>query len=141
MLGLYEGIKLGSTDGEVIGTILGDKDVIPLELDIGTYMGSIDGPFDGSDDRKVEIIFLGDSLGSTDGKILSSDEGIKLVSTDSKVVCNILGDIDVITLGVDVGTYLSSLDRWFDGYNVGKLEGIFIGASLESTYGKVVGSD
>ena len=31
-----EGIKLGSTDGKVIGTIFGDVDGITLELDVVT---------------------------------------------------------------------------------------------------------
>ena len=36
---------------------------------------------------------LGVSLGSTDGKVLGSDEGIKLGSTDGKVLGTILLDL------------------------------------------------
>ena len=47
---------------------------------------------------------LGFLLGSTGGKALGSDEGIKLVSNDGKVLGTILGNLDGITLGLDVGT-------------------------------------
>ena len=47
---------------------------------------------------------IGDSLGSTDGKVLGSDEGIKLEISDGKVLVTILGNIDGITLGLGVGT-------------------------------------
>ena len=57
---------------------------------------------------------LGCSLGYTDGKVLGSGEGIKLVYNDGKVPVNILGNVDEITLELDVGTELGSLDRSFD---------------------------
>ena len=41
---------------------------------------------------------------STDIKVLWSDEGIKLGSTDAKLFNTILGDLCGITLGIDVGT-------------------------------------
>ena len=44
------------------------------------------------------------SLGSTDGKVLVSDEGIKLGIFDCKLVGTILGNIDVITLALNVVT-------------------------------------
>ena len=69
---------------------------------------------------------LGDSLGSTDGKVLGSDEGIKLGLSHGKVIGTILGNGDVITLGIDVGPYLGSLDRSVDGANDGKLKGLLI---------------
>ena len=47
-LGSYEGIQLGSTDGKVLGPILGNVDRITLGLDIGTGMVSLDGSFYGS---------------------------------------------------------------------------------------------
>ena len=34
--GSYEGIKLGCTDGKVIGAILGNLDGIILRIDVGT---------------------------------------------------------------------------------------------------------
>ena len=51
-----------SIDGEVIDNVLGDSHGITLGLDVGTYMCSLDGPFDGSNDVNFEGIFLGDSL-------------------------------------------------------------------------------
>ena len=57
--------------------------------------------------------------------MLGSDEGIKLGSADGKVLGTILGNIYVITLGIDLGTDLVSLNGSLDGYNYGKLEGIF----------------
>ena len=68
------------------------------------------------------MVFLLDSLGSTDGKVFGSEEGIKLVSIDGKVLGNILGNIYAITLGLDVGANMGSLDGSFDGFNDGKLE-------------------
>ena len=41
MLGSYEGIKLGLSDGKVFGTILGNVDAITLEIDVGTDLGSL----------------------------------------------------------------------------------------------------
>ena len=41
---------------------------------------------------------------STDGKVLGSAKGIELGSTEGKVIGNILGNVDEITLGLDVGT-------------------------------------
>ena len=46
-------------------------------------MGSLYGSFDASNDGNLEGLLLGDSLGSTGVKVLGSDEGIKLGSTDS----------------------------------------------------------
>ena len=43
MLGYDEGIKIGSTDGKFIGTILGNVDGITLFLDNETELGSLDG--------------------------------------------------------------------------------------------------
>ena len=42
----------------------------------------------------------------------------------------ILANVDVITLGLDVGTKLGSLDESFDGSSVGKLEGLLLVDSL-----------
>ena len=51
---------------------------------------------------------LGDSLVSTDGKVLGSDEAIKLGSTHVKVLCISPVNIDGITLVLDVGTEMGS---------------------------------
>ena len=53
---------------------------------------------------------LGGSLEYNYGKVLGSDEGIKLVSTDGKVLGTILESVDESTLGLDIGTYLGFLD-------------------------------
>ena len=55
--------------------------------------------------------------------MIGSDDGIKLGSTDGKVLSTIPGIFYGITLGIDVGIDLGSLDRSFDGFNDGKLEG------------------
>ena len=39
MIGCNEEIKLGSDDGKVLGTILGNVDVITLGIDVGTDLG------------------------------------------------------------------------------------------------------
>ena len=66
-------------------------------------------------------------MGSTDDKVLGSDEGIKLGLFYSKVFDTILGNVDKITLGLDVGPDLGYLDRSFDCSNDGKLEGLLLG--------------
>ena len=63
-------------------------------------------------------------MGSTDGKVLWYDEGIKLGSTSGKVLVNILGNVYGITPGLDVGTNLGYLDGSFDVFNDGKLKGL-----------------
>ena len=69
---------------------------------------------------------LGGTLGSTDGKVLGSDEDIKMGSTDGKLFGTILVNVDRITFVIDVGTRLGSLDGSFDGYSYGNLEGLFL---------------
>ena len=54
-------------------------------------------------------------MGSTDGKVPGSDEGIKLELYDGKVLGNIIGKVDVITLGLDVRTDMGSFDGSNDG--------------------------
>ena len=56
-------------------------------------------------------------MGYTDGKVLGYDEGIKMGSTDDKVFGNIIGNVDIITLGLYIGTELGFLDGSFDGSN------------------------
>ena len=58
MLGSDEGIKLGSTGGKFIGTILVNLYVITLGLGVGIELSSLDGSFDGSKDVKIEGLFL-----------------------------------------------------------------------------------
>ena len=65
---------------------------------------------------------MGDSLRYNDGKVLGSDEDIKLRLSGDKVVGNIVGNVYVITVGIDIGTELGSLDVSFDGSNDEKLD-------------------
>ena len=104
-------------------------------------MGSLDESFSGSNDDKLDVLFLVDSRVYTDDKALSSDEGIKLGLSGGKVLGTILGNVNIITLGVDIVTYMSPLDESFGGSNDGNLEGLFLGESLGYTYGKVLGAD
>ena len=67
-------------------------------------MSSLYGVFDCFNDGKFKIIIILGTFVSTDSKVLGSDEGIKLGSTGGKLLGTILGDTDVITLGLDVGT-------------------------------------
>ena len=73
---------------------------------------------------------LGYSLIYTNGKVLGSYEVIKLGSFDREVIGTLLGNIDGITLEIDFGTELDSLDGSFYGYNDGKLEGLLLGDLL-----------
>ena len=83
---------------------LGNVDGITFGIDGETQIDSLYGSFDGSIDVKAEELFLGDSLGSTDNKVLGSDEGIKLGSSGGKLLVIIPVNVDGITLGLDVGT-------------------------------------
>ena len=58
-------------------------------------MGSLDGYFDGSNDGKLEGLYLGCSLVKTDGKVPGSDEVIRLGLFDGKVIGTILGNVDI----------------------------------------------
>ena len=53
-------------------------------------------------------MFLGDLLIFTCGKILGSDEGIKLGLSDGGFIVTILVNVYGITLGVYFGTYIGS---------------------------------
>ena len=58
--------------------------------------------------------------------MLGSDEGIKLVSTDGKLLGTILGYLSGITLEIDVVIELYSLNVPFGGYNDVNLEGLLL---------------
>ena len=62
--------------------------------------------------------------------MLGSDEGIKLGLSGGKAIGNILGNVDVIILGIDVGIEPCSLDGYFGGSNNVNLEGLSLGYSL-----------
>ena len=74
----------------MIVAILGNLYGITLGVDVGIDLVSLDRSFDGSNDDKLEGLFLVDSLVLSDDKLLGSDEGIKLVSTYGKVIGTIL---------------------------------------------------
>ena len=59
VLGSDEGIKLGLSYHIVFVTILGNVDGIILGIDAGTELGYLDGPFDGSNDEKLEVLLIG----------------------------------------------------------------------------------
>ena len=103
----------------MLGTVLGYVDGIKLGIDVGTYLGSLDGSFDGSNDAINEALLLKCSLLYTDGKVLGYNEVIKLVSTDGKAFDTIFGNVDGITLVIDIGTEIGSLDGSFDILNDG----------------------
>ena len=64
---------------------------------------------------------LGGSRDSTDGKVIGSDEGIKLGLSGGKLIGDIFGNACRITFGIDVVIDLSSLDGSYDGFNDVKL--------------------
>ena len=51
---------------------------------------------------QLEVLLFGNSLVYTDDKLLGYYEGIKLVSNDGKGIGTILGNVDLITLGLEV---------------------------------------
>ena len=62
----------------------------------------------------------------TDGTVLGSDEGIKLLLSGGEVPGAILVNTDGIMLGIDDGTDLESIDGSFDGSIDGNIEGLLI---------------
>ena len=57
------------------------------------------------------------SLGYNYGKVLGSDEVIKLGYTDGKVFGTILGNVDGIPLGFDIGMLMVLMKASFRGYS------------------------
>ena len=110
MLGSFEVIKLVSTNSKVLGTILEDIDEITLGIDIETYLSSLYGSFDASNDVKLEVLYRGDPTGSIDSEVFCFDEGMKLVLSGCNLICIILGNVDRITLGMDSLIDLYSLN-------------------------------
>ena len=141
VIGSDEGIKLELSYIKFIGTILVNVVGITLGIDGRTDLVSSGVSFDDFNDGKLEGLLLGVSLVSTDCKVIGSDEVVKLVSTDGKVLRTILGNVDRITLDIDVGTELGSLDGSFDSSDGGNLEVFLLVGSLGYTDGKFFGSD
>ena len=59
--------------------------------------------------------------------MLVTDECIKLISTDGKVLGTLCWDVDGITLGLAVWLDLGTLDGSSDGFNDSELEGSLLG--------------
>ena len=78
MIGSDKGTRLGLSGGRVLVTILEDVHVITLGIDVVKQPGYLDESFDESSHGNLEGLLIGDFMGSTDGKGLGSDEGIKL---------------------------------------------------------------
>ena len=102
MLESDEGIKLGLSDEKILFTMLLNVDGITLGLVFGTELRYLYGSSYGSNDDKLDDLLLGDSLEYTDGKLLGSDESIKLGSTDGKFIDTMLRNVDGIKLGLDI---------------------------------------
>ena len=141
VIGSDEGIKLGLSCGKLFGNIVVNVDGTTLGIYVGTNLGSLFVSFDGSNDNTFEGLLIWVSLGYPDGKVLGSNEQIKLGYTDGIVLGAILGNVDGITVGRDVETGMGSLDGYFIGSNDDKLEGLLLGGSLRYTDYEVLGSD
>ena len=94
VLGSDEVIKLGLSDGKVLSIILVDVDGITFWIDVGTDLVSVDVFFVVSNDGDLEILLFGDIL----------------VSTDVKVLRTLPENSNGITVWLDVGSGLSSLN-------------------------------
>ena len=75
----------------MLGTILVNVYVITLWFGVGTEQGSLGRSLDGSNDFKLEGLLLGDSLVFISGKLLGSDEGIKMGLSYGKLLGVVLG--------------------------------------------------
>ena len=73
VLGFDQSINVVLSDGKLLCTVLKNLDGFTLEIGVGTELGSLDGSFDCSNDVNIEGLFIGDSVGSADGKVLGSD--------------------------------------------------------------------
>ena len=112
-----------------------------LGLDVGPYMVSLDGSFDGSVYGGIQGLLLVYLLGYTDGKVLVSDEVITLELSDGKVLGTIPRNVYGFRVGIDVGTGLVYLSGSFDGSYYGMLEILLLLKLLGSTDIKVLGSN
>ena len=103
----------------MLGTILLDEDLIILGLNVVTDLGSLEGSFDGAYDVNLDKVLFEGLLGYTSGKLLGSDEGIKLVASGGEVVGTLMEDVYVTLLVLDVSSQLDYLDGYYVGSNYG----------------------
>ena len=98
-------INLGYTDGIVPGSDEGiNFDLLMVKcLELYLEIEGVDG--------KLENFLNGYLLGYNDNILLLSDEGIKLRLSNGKVLGTVLGNNDIITLGLDDGTDMGYLDK------------------------------
>ena len=85
---------------------------IILVIDVRIELDSLDVFFDDINHKNLEVLLLLDTLWYTDGKVIGSDEGIKMGSIGGNVISTILGNVYGITLGLDFGTELENF-IWF----------------------------
>ena len=128
VLGFGKCIKLGISGDKVLGNILGNMYGITLGIDIETWVVSINGSFDFSNDSKFEGLLLWDYLGYTGCKVIGSHEDTKPGLYYGKVIETILGNSDEIILALNVELELGFLDESFDGF----YDGNFIAYCLET---------
>ena len=122
-----EVIKLGLSYGKVIDTILGNLDGVILGIDDETNLVYLDESFDDYNESKVEGLFREGSFLSTGGKVLGSDEGIKLGLFDGKVLRTILWNVYAIIFVIDFGTNMGFIDGSSDQSNDVKLDVLIFG--------------
>ena len=58
--------------------------------------------------------------------MITYDKGINLGLSDGNMLVTILGNVDIIINGIDVGPKLGSLDGSFDSSNDGKLDRLLL---------------
>ena len=85
----------------MIVAVLGKVYEITLGIDIVTALRYLYGYSDGSYDGKYSVLLLGDSLVSTDGKVIGYYEVIKLGLSYGKLFGNIFVNVDGIIFGID----------------------------------------
>ena len=100
VLGSGKCTKLGIFDDIVLSAILVDINRIKLGFNVKTELGSLYGSFDGFNDGNIEELFLVGSLWSTHGRVIGSNEDIKMLLSDGKVLRTILVNVDVIYFGL-----------------------------------------
>ena len=67
---------LGTDDCIILGsTTLGDADRNTIRIDEGTYLVSLDGSFDGSNEGKPVGLLFGEALGLDDRNVLGTSDG------------------------------------------------------------------